>query len=340
MKFSVGYQYPDEYSEERFPEILQDYSDSIAELYFAPGNEPGARSPAAKASGLEENEAWEILTEDIVETRKMGIKLNLLFNANCLGSECISKELQNRIVKITGNLMDICQLDTVTTASWFIAGVLKKHFPQLEIRASVNMKLGTLEALNYASERFDGFCIQRDINYHPETLRQISDWAKANNKNICLLANSGCLNFCSARTFHDNLVAHQHEIVQQEDPVRFEGICTRFLKSGENRKNILAKTNFIRPEDVVRYHDLCDGMKLATRTNFNPMAIVFAYFNGRFHGNLLDLTEPAHSAVLPDMIVANDRIPENYIDQRFNCNGICENCNICREIQDRATVLL
>ena len=80
LKLSVGYQYPDEYSEERFPEILQDYSDSIAELYFAPGNEPGARSPAAKASGLEENEAWEILTEDIVKTRKMGIKLNLLFN--------------------------------------------------------------------------------------------------------------------------------------------------------------------------------------------------------------------------------------------------------------------
>ena len=72
MKFSVGYQYPDEYSEERFPEIVQDYSDSIAELYFAPGNEPGARSPAAKASGLEEAEAWEILTGDLIETRKMG----------------------------------------------------------------------------------------------------------------------------------------------------------------------------------------------------------------------------------------------------------------------------
>ena len=78
MKFSVGYQYPDEEYGERFPEILQDYADSVAELYFAPGNEPGARSPAADASGLDEAEAWDILTEDLIETRKLGIRLNLL----------------------------------------------------------------------------------------------------------------------------------------------------------------------------------------------------------------------------------------------------------------------
>ena len=174
MKFSVGYQYPDEFYGERFPEILQDYSASVAEQYFAPGNEPGARSPAADASGLDEGEAWEILLEDLTETRKMGIKLNLLFNANCLGAGCISKKLQERVVKITGKVIDECGLDTVTTASWFIAGILKKHFPQLEIRASVNMKLGTLEALNYASECFDGFCIQRDMNYHLDKLREIS----------------------------------------------------------------------------------------------------------------------------------------------------------------------
>ena len=50
MKFSVGYQYPDEEDGERFPELLQDYSESVAELYFAPGNERSARSPAAAAN--------------------------------------------------------------------------------------------------------------------------------------------------------------------------------------------------------------------------------------------------------------------------------------------------
>ena len=87
MKFSVGYQYPDDENGERFPEILEDYREQVCELYFAPGNEPGARSPAAMASGLSEEDAHLILMEDLAETRKMGIRLNLLFNANCLGAE-------------------------------------------------------------------------------------------------------------------------------------------------------------------------------------------------------------------------------------------------------------
>ena len=339
MKFSVGYQYPDEYSEERFPEILQDYSDSTAELYFAPGNEPGARSPAAKASGLEENEAWEILTEDLIETRKMGIKLNLLFNANCLGAGSISKELQNRVVKITGDLMDICPLDTVTTASWFIAGVLKKHFPQLEIRASVNMKLGTLEALNYASERFDGFCIQRDINYHPETLRQISDWAKANNKNICLLANSGCLRNCAVQTFHDNLVAHLNELRQSEccmdqDPI----FCRRFYADDSHKEEYLCHSTLIRPEDVCHYEDIVPMLKLATRTHSNPRLVLEAYTSGKFTGNFFDLTEPGHGIFFRGKVLDNARITPEYWQVKSRCKENCSECGFCKKVMENALI--
>ena len=103
---------------------------------------------------------------------------------------------------------------------------------------------------------------------------------------------------------------------------------------------ILAKSNFIRPEDIHYYEELCDGMKLATRTNFNPMAIAYAYFNGKFSGNLLDLTEPAHSALFPGEIIANNRIPEEYFPCRLKCGKICENCDYCKNIQKNATVKL
>ena len=122
--------------------------------------------------------------------------------------------------------------------------------------------------------------------------------------------------------------------------IPFHGICTRYLKHGWNRENILAKSNFIRPEDIHYYEELCDGMKLATRTNFNPLQIVHAYFNGKFSGNLLDLTEPAHSALFPGQIIANRKIPENYATYRFSCDKICEKCDFCKNIQSNATVLL
>lgn len=339
MNFSVGYQYPDEEAGERFPEILRDYRDRIAELYFAPGNEPGARSPAALASGLDEDEAWQILLEDLAETRKMGIRLNLLFNANCLGGECIGSSLEDRILRITEKITDAVGLDSVTTASWFIAEILKEHFPQLEIRASVNMKLGSLEALHYAAERFDGFCIQRDINYHIETLREIVRWAKANRKNICLLANSGCLRNCAAQIFHDNLVAHLKDMDQDDccmtkDPV----FCRRFYSDPEHRKEYLAHATFIRPEDICHYEGLIPFMKLATRTHCNPRLVLEAYTSGKFSGNLFDLTEPGHGIFFRGSILDNARIGPDYWETRTRCRENCTECSFCRFVLEKALI--
>ena len=339
MKFSVGYQYPDEENNERFPEILQDYRHHVSELYFAPGNEPGARSPAAMASGLDEDEAWHILMEDLAETRNMGIRLNLLFNANCLGGECIGLPLQNRLLHITEKIMETVCLDSVTTASWFIAETLKEHFPQLEIRASVNMKLGSLEALNYAAELFDGFCIQRDINYHIDTLREIVRWAEINRKNICLLANSGCLRNCAAQIFHDNLVAHLKDLNQEEccmtkDPV----FCRRFYADPRHRREYLAHSTFIRPEDVFHYEGLIPFMKLATRTHSNPRLVLEAYTSGQFGGNLFDLTEPGHGIFFRGFILDNTRIPSDYWETRTRCRENCMECGFCRKVLEKTLI--
>ena len=339
MKFSVGYQYPDDENGERFPEILEDYREQVCELYFAPGNEPGARSPAAMASGLDEDEAWQILLEDLAETRKMGIRLNLLFNANCLGGECIGLSLQKRLLGITENILNTVGLDSVTTASWFIAEILKEHFPQLEIRASVNMKLGLLEALNYAAERFDGFCIQRDINYHMDTLREIVRWAETNRKNLCLLANSGCLRNCAAQIFHDNLVAHLKDLNQEEccmtkDPV----FCRRYYGDPRHRGEYLAHSTFIRPEDICHYEGMIPSMKLATRTHSNPRLVLEAYTSGKFSGNLFDLTEPGHGIFFRGQILDNSRIPADYWKTRTLCRENCADCGYCRKVLENALI--
>ena len=183
--------------------------------------------------------------------------------------------------------------------------MIRKNFPEIEIRASINMEIGTPEGVEYLLDDFDSLYLKREYNYNKEVILRMRDFCRSKGKKLYILANSGCLNYCSARTFHDNLVAHQHEIDHAGSAIAYQGQCTRYLTSGNNKENILAKTNFIRPEDVHLYEELCDGMKLATRTNFNALQIVHAYFNGRFRGNLLDLTEPAHSALFPGQIIAN-----------------------------------
>ena len=270
----------------------------------------------------------------------MGIRLCLLLNGNCYGRHTLARSFFQKLGDTVDFLREEYSIGGVTTASPLIARFLRKNFPGLEIRASVNMEIGTPEGVEYLEDYFDSFYLKREYNYDREVILRMRDFCHAHGKKMYLLANSGCLNFCSARTFHDNLVAHQHEAAEMDNAFEFHGECTVFLKKGDHRKELLSKTNFIRPEDVPLYEDWCDGMKLATRTNFNPLAVVTAYFTGQWHGNLLDLTEPAHSGVLLPEILDSRRFPADYAGKRMDCRRDCRNCDYCRKVQEQATVLL
>ena len=326
MKFQVGYQ-----NNRKFLDYLLQHKDTVSELYFPWGEFTTGRGVTADA---------EQLAEDLKCFKMADFKFCMLLNGNCYGKESLSIAFFDRLGDAIMEVMSSFGLSSVTTASPVIAAFLKQHFPALHIRASVNMEIGTPEGVEYLLDDFDSFYLKREYNYDLAVLTRMYDICHKNGKKLYILANSGCLNFCSARTFHDNLVAHQHEIAQMDNAVTFHGVCTKFLSAGKNKENLLAKSNFIRPEDVAIYEELCDGMKLATRTNFNPLQIVHAYFNGKFSGNLLDLTEPAHSALFPGEIIANRKIPEDYAARRFSCDKICEKCDYCKNIQKNATVLL
>ena len=328
MKWQIGYQ-----SNKALVSYLIQHKESVSEIYF-----PWLDFTTGR--GVISADDQDTLSADLHEFRAAGIRLTLLLNGNCYGRQSLAGEFYQKLKQNIIYLINEYSISGVTTTSPLIAGMIRKNFPEIEIRASINMEIGTPEGIEYLLDDFDSFYLKREYNYNKEVILRMRDFCRSKGKKLYILANSGCLNFCSARTFHDNLVAHQHEIAQMDNAVTFHGVCTKFLSAGKNKENLLAKTNFIRPEDVHLYEDLCDGMKLATRTNFNPLAIVHAYFNGRFHGNLLDLTEPAHSAVLPGKIIANRKIPADYALHRFSCNKICEKCDFCKNIQSNATVLL
>ena len=328
MKWQIGYQ-----ANRALVSYLIEYKELVSEVYF-----PWIDFTTGR--GVISSEDRNTLDQDLRQFRSAGIKLTLLLNGNCYGRQSLSEEFYRKLKQNISYLIKEYSITGVTTTSPLIAGMIRKNFPETEIRASVNMEIGNPEGIEYLLDDCDSFYLKREYNYNKEVIRRMLDFCHSKGKKLYILANSGCLNYCSSRTFHDNLVAHQHEIDHAGSVIAYQGQCTRYLTSGNNKENILAKTNFIRPEDVHLYENLCDGMKLATRTNFNPLAIVHAYFNGKFRGNLLDLTEPAHSALFPGQIISNKLIPDDYTEFRLNCSKICENCTFCREIQKKATIVL
>ena len=152
--------------------------------------------------------------------------------------------------------------------------------------ASVLVELLSFEGMDYVGDFFDSFYLKREYNRNFEKITKAREWCDQNGKKLFALANSGCLNFCSTHTFHDNLVAHESELMQKDNAYTFRGVCQSYLGNPEKRSSVIKDTNFIRPEDIKLYEGLFDGMKLATRVSRDPAKIINAYCKGYKIDNL------------------------------------------------------
>jgi len=292
MKFSVGYQL---FENDKFTSSIIDFKEYVSEVYFSWGDFPNGRNNQIKHMGLLPWVAQNKQMEDLKRLSDSGIKLNLLFNANCYGSNSQSREFFSKIGDTIDYIKENYGLSSITTTSPLIAKFVKNNFVNLHIRASVNMEIGSIEGMKYIAEYFDGYYMKREFNRDFDKIKELHSWCEDNGKELYLLANSGCLNNCSVHNFHDNLVAHESEIAKIDNAYNFQGICREYLKKEENYEALILNTNFVRPEDVYRYEPYFKAAKLATRVNPNPIRILESYIRGTYSGNILELLEPAHN---------------------------------------------
>ena len=338
MKFSVGYQLPRE-GEEPLADVVADYADAIAEVYFPWADMPSGRAALISRRGYTDWAAQQRLEQDLVSFRRMGLKLDVLFNANCYGGHAVSRYLDSQVVSVLEHLGSLVGgVDAVTTTSPAVARTVKRHSPAVEVRASVNMRIGTIRGMEYVAELFDGYCVQRECNRDLAALGELAGWCDGHGKQLYLLANSGCLAFCSGQTFHDNLVAHEREIDETANvPDWTPHVCWNFFRDRANWPAVLANT-WIRPEDLRRYEGLFEVVKLATRMHSRPRAVIDAYTRGRCRGNLLDLFEPTFSRAFAPFIIDNDSFPADWFERTAACGRKCHRCDYCREVLDRVLV--
>jgi hypothetical protein len=326
-RFSVGYQ-PMTGAPDFFSDIVRDYREAVAEVYFAWPGDPSGRAPVA-------DDAVEQTLGELGRMRGWGIRLNLLFNASCYGAEALSAALEDRVTARIRAMLDGPGLDAVTTLSPLIARTVRSRFPDIEVRASVNLRLGTVAALRYAAPFFDSYTVQREYNRDPTRLAELQAWAAGEGKTLVVLANSGCLNGCPFQSFHDNAVAHEREIGRRDDTRPLATLCRSHYADCSHRADFL-RGSWIRPEDVPAHRRIFGGLyKLATRLHERPCMVIGAYAGGRFHGNLADLMEPGHGLSFAPGIVANDAFPPDWFERSLCGDRSCEACRWCDEIWPR-----
>ncbi len=338
IKYAVGFQLY-EPGEEPFSRLVADYLDHISEVFFSWQDMPSGRGGVTAAHGYTDWTAQSRTEAELKAIKEMGVKLDLLFNGNCYGAYALSEKLANTVCSVLEHLESIgCGVDIITTTSLAIAHTVKKYFPAVEVRASVNMKIGTIKGMEYVSDLFDSFYVQREYNRDLEYLKELKAWADASGKKLLMLANSGCFAHCSGQIFHDNNVAHEAEICEVQNLKDFNPyVCWRQLKDRENWVRILQNT-WVRPEDIHHYEGLFDTVKLATRMHSLPGLVIDAYCRRRYVGNVLDLFEPGFGRALAPYILDNSAFPEDWFERTAACHKQCHKCGYCRSVLDKVLV--
>ena len=226
MNFSLGYQL---FQDNFYVDKIISVKDKVSEVYFSWGDFPNGRNSQLLHSDMTQWEAQEKQMADLKAFSRAGIKLNLLFNATCYGRDSQSRAFFEKVGSTVDFIKETYGLASVTTTSPLIAKFIKENFDDIDVRASVNMGVGTIEGMDYIKDVYDSFYLKRELNRDFKKIRELKKWCDDNGKGLYALANSGCLNNCSAHTFHDNLVSHESEISAMDNGYSFEGICKKMV---------------------------------------------------------------------------------------------------------------
>jgi collagenase-like PrtC family protease len=333
MRYAIGYQLLNG----EFTKIIEDYREDIAEVYFPWIDNSTGRSSLINDRGYIDWAGQEQLISDLRKIKGMNIKLDLLFNGNCYGRNTISEYLANNVCSVIDYLKEIdCAVDIITTTSPFIANVVKQRY-NIEVRASVNMKIGTVKGMEYVSHLFDSFYVQREYNRDFAEIEELKAWADANGKGLYMLANSGCMSNCSGQMYHDNAVSHECEIAETKNLNFNTHICWDFLRDEKNWVSLLQNT-WVRPEDIKHYEKYFDVVKLATRMHALPGLVVDAYTKQRYYGNLLDLFEPGFGPAIAPYVIDNSKFPKDWFETMSKCSKRCHKCGYCNEVLKKVLV--
>lgn len=313
MRFSVGYTTG---ASERFLQEIVCLKKDIKEVYFSWGSMPSGRNAQTRSETLTPWEAQAKQLRDLAFLHREGLDFNLLFNANCYGDSAQARDFFASVGETVEYVGTHFSLSSVTTTSPLIAKFLKQNFKNVDVRASVNMGIGSILGMEYVADLFDSFYVKRELNRDLSALQELRDWCDKNGKEMYLLANSGCLNNCAAHTFHDNLVAHEAGASKMDNGYQFEGVCRGYL--AKNKIGLLDATNYIRPEDTALFEHLTSAMKLATRVHGCPERVLRAYVEKKSYcGNMAELLEPNHAGTIYPYVLDNSKIERIVKDKKI-----------------------
>lgn len=280
-----------------------------------------------------------------------GVKKHALLNSRFHCPRTYSRqEGLSSICERLDTLHSRCGLDGIVYLDHYLLQALSDASPELcsglEAIPGVNFRIDSLEALfaqleYIESTRFlppgkvtlDRSC-NRNLEWLVRLARQLGESGPS--LQVSLLANEGCLPFCPFKPAHESHIALANLSCGEDRSAanNFAIGCARYFLEDFSR---ILRSPFIRPEDVSRYQGLAHAIKLSGRTRGPRVMqkIVEIYLQGSYSGNLLELMDTLEF-LSSRLYLANESIPEDFLDRVAHCRKQCAQCGFCRDLAAEA----
>lgn len=238
------------------------------------------------------------LTNYIELTHLKNLKFNYLMNPYCLANQEVFPKEHRKILKFIDKLVEI-GVDGMTVNSPLLCSVIKKRHPNIEITIGAYSSIYTIkQCVEWKELGADVLTVGHCLNRNFTKLSTMMEVAKKIDIKLRLIANNICLRDCVYKTFHGTELSHASQLGEKGSDF-FVDYCTIQCTRNKivNPEKLIA-SEWIRPEDVKYYEDLCH------KTEFNGLSIklldrikstefiarvVKAYSERSYKGNLLDI---------------------------------------------------
>ncbi len=292
--------------------------------------------------------------EYIEQAHLAGLKFDYLLNAPSMGN-MEWDEKTHRELLIHLNWIASIGADSVTVTIPYLVELIKRQFPQLEVRVSTIAHVNSVaRAKLFESLGADSITLDINVNRSFGALKAIRNTVSCE---LTVLMNNLCLYQCPYEYYHHDGLGHAS---QNYNPLRGSYVDYCVLRCTLDRLRDVSqviKCRWVRPEDIHIYEDIgIDMFKISSRAmpTEKILRAATAYASRHYQGNLYDILNVvppkagfASSALpgeqdngigSPPRYYIDNQALEGFIDffKKQDCSSGCDHCGYCQRIADKA----
>lgn len=322
--------------------IIPKFRDNIKEVYFPL---PSAIASNARSNGNMTRMEDLMVLLDILAIDD--INPALILNSSWVPLEAYTDEHISKIFEVVNSLHKRGLKKIIMKNNYYMnTGVFHKYFPDIVLEASINCMLDTTDKVVQAVEMFGykSVVIDRSFNRNYAEFIKLTSILKHMEVGAKLLVNEGCLYACPFKQDHDNMIGmcsyggdmfNKYKDAFLETYPDYNNVAGAVnLQYGcvsmyEKQPWLFLKSPFIRPEDLCRYDDHVDTIKISGRTQPTEwiIKVIDAYVKQEYYGDIRDLTDTGP---------LNGNYPNKKLGKLFQntayCNKLCSGCGKCETL--------